>query len=112
MGLDLLHDSEELLTPELSDSLDSEAEPEALASEPIAAFGLLSEELSGDAGAMYLRQIANHDLLTAPEEVVLAQRLEEGKAAMRQLAIADDTLDESVRLELEAAAEAGDRARQ
>jgi RNA polymerase primary sigma factor len=114
MSLDLLHnsDSEELLSQALGDSLDSEVEAESLASEPIAAFGLLSEELAGDAGAMYLRQIANHDLLTAPEEVALAQRLEEGRAAMRQLAVADDSLDPELRIELEVAAEEGDRARQ
>jgi RNA polymerase primary sigma factor len=109
MSIDLLHntDSEEL-TPELSDSLDTEE----AASEPIPSFGLLSEELAGDAGAMYLRQIANHDLLTAQEESTLAQRLEQGKAAMRQLATADDSLDPDERLELERAAEDGDRARQ
>jgi RNA polymerase primary sigma factor len=112
MSIDLLHEPEELLTPELSEPLEEEVEPETSASEPIGPFGLLSEELTGDAGAMYLRQIANHDLLAAQDEIALAQRLEEGKAAMRQLATADDSLDPAVRLELECAAEEGDRARQ
>ncbi|HEY2593250.1 MAG TPA: sigma-70 family RNA polymerase sigma factor [Chloroflexota bacterium] len=112
MSLDLYHASEELLNPELAEPLEAEVETEAIASEPVGSFGLLSEELAGDAGAMYLRQIANHDLLSAQEEVTLAQRLEEGKAAMRQLATADDSLDPALRVELEDAAEEGDRARQ
>jgi RNA polymerase primary sigma factor len=105
MSLQLLHHTDELLNPEL------ELESEAIAQEPISSFGLLSEELAGDAGAMYLREIANHDLLTAGEEVTLAQQLEEGKAAMRTLATADDSLDPLDRLDLERKAEEGDRAR-
>ena len=51
--------------------------------------------------AMYLREIAHHELLTAQEEVSLAQRLEGGKAALRELATADETLDSDLRMELE-----------
>ena len=80
-------------------------------SEPISRFGLLSEELSGGAGAMYLREIAHHELLTAQEEVSLAQRLEGGKAALRELATADETLEAARRVELEHLAEDGERAR-
>ena len=74
MSLDLLHETEELLTPELTERVDTEAESETTVAEPISRFGLLSEELSGGAGAMYLREIAHHELLTAQEEVSLAQR--------------------------------------
>ena len=111
MSLDLLHETEELLSPELSERADPEAEGETAAAEPISRFGLLSEELSGGAGAMYLREIAHHELLTAQEEVALAQRLESGTAAMRELATADDTLDPARRVELERLAEDGECAR-
>jgi RNA polymerase primary sigma factor len=63
------------------------------------------------AGALYLREIGNHELLTAEEEVVLGQRLEAGKAAMRELAVADAGLDADRRAELERLADEGDRAR-
>ncbi|MBV9168754.1 MAG: sigma-70 family RNA polymerase sigma factor [Chloroflexi bacterium] len=45
-----------------------------------------SEEVWGGAGAMYLREIANHELLNQREEVVLAQRMEAGRAAALELA--------------------------
>ncbi len=45
-----------------------------------------SEELSGGAGAMYLREIANHDLLNQQDEVHLAQRMEAGRSAALELA--------------------------
>jgi RNA polymerase primary sigma factor len=111
VSLDLLHETEELLSPELSERADPEAEGETAQAEPISRFGLLSEELSGGAGAMYLREIAHHELLTAQEEVSLAQRLEAGKAALRELATADDTLESARREELEHLAEDGERAR-
>jgi RNA polymerase primary sigma factor len=111
VSLDLLHETEELLSPELTDRGESEAESETTTAEPISRFGLLSEELSGGAGAMYLREIAHHELLTAQEEVSLAQRLEGGKAALRELATADETLESTRRLELEHQAEDGERAR-
>src|SRR5438270_11597822 len=100
-----------MLNPELTERADSEAESETAAAEPISRFGLLSEELSGGAGAMYLREIAHHELLTAQEEVSLAQRLESGKAALRELATADETLEAHHRIELEHLAEGGERAR-
>ena len=72
MSIDLLHENEELLNSELTERGDPEAEPEheGAAAEPISRFGLLSEELSGGAGAMYLREIAHHELLTAAEQLV------------------------------------------
>jgi RNA polymerase primary sigma factor len=45
----------------------------------------ISEELSGGAGAMYLREIAQHDLLTYDDEQALAQRVEAGRDAARRL---------------------------
>src|SRR5207253_4963308 len=111
---DLLREHDELLAGDLGERVvdtETETEHEPSAAEPISRFGLLSEELSGGAGAMYLREIAHHELLTAQEEVSLAQRLEAGKAAMKELATADDTLEPSHRLELEALAEDGERAR-
>src|SRR5688572_29015843 len=114
--MDLLHENDELLTSDLTASSDTESEnlsgsEESGAVEPISRFRLLSEELSGGAGAMYLREIAHHELLTAAEEVSLAQRLEAGKLAMRDLEIADGDLDPDQRTELERTAADGERAR-
>src|SRR6266702_3891950 len=53
----------------------------------------VSEELSGGAGAMYLREIANHDLLNQQDEVHLAQRMEAGRAAAARLT-SDTVLDD------------------
>src|SRR6478752_5692780 len=105
MSLDLPDETEELLRPEVSEQADPETEGEIAAAVPIIRFALLSEELSGGAGAMYLREIAHHALLTAQEEVSLAQRLESGKAALRELATADESLDPDYRIELEQQAE-------
>src|SRR5947209_16923032 len=98
-----------MLNPELTERAESESE--TTAAEPISRFGLLSEELSGGAGAMYLREIAHHELLTAQEEVSLAQRLEAGKAAMRELATADADVGVDQRQDLEHLADDGERAR-
>ncbi len=115
MSIDLLHENDELLGTELNETVDSETEtigePETAGTEPINRFGLLSEELSGGAGAMYLREIAHHELLTAQEEVELAQRLEAGKAAVVELAEDDASLDPHRRTELEHLADDGERAR-
>src|SRR6476660_7619434 len=100
LTLDQLHEPEELLSPELPERADTEADEETAAAVPTTRFGPLSEELSGGAGAMYLREIAHHELLTAQEEVSLAQRLEAGKAALRELATADETLESERRIEL------------
>jgi RNA polymerase primary sigma factor len=76
-------------------------------------FALLaaSEELSGGAGAMYLREIANHQLLSHDDEIALAQHLEAGRAASELLAEQDASLTEAHRAELQQVAEAGERAR-
>src|ERR1051326_1907047 len=59
-----------------------------------------SEELTGGAGAMYLREIANHDLLSAEDERRLAQRMEAGRAAAARL-MSGEILSETERLALE-----------
>src|SRR5437764_7548031 len=69
-----------------------------------------SEELSGGAGAMYLREIANHDLLNQQDEVLLAQRMEAGREAVARLA-AEGSLAPEERERLERAIEDGDAAR-
>jgi RNA polymerase primary sigma factor len=69
-----------------------------------------SEELSGGAGAMYLREIANHDLLTQQDEVFLAQRMEAGRLAAARLAV-DEELSDLERSALEREVEEGERAR-
>jgi RNA polymerase primary sigma factor len=69
-----------------------------------------SEGLSGGAGAMYLREIANHELLTQQDEVALAQRMEAGRVAGARLS-SGETLDVAKREELERAVEAGELAR-
>ncbi|MBV9322259.1 MAG: sigma-70 family RNA polymerase sigma factor [Chloroflexi bacterium] len=72
----------------------------------------VSDELSGGAGAMYLREIANHDLLDHKDEIALAQRIEAGRAATDVLAEEHAPLTEAHRAELQQVAEAGERARQ
>jgi RNA polymerase primary sigma factor len=70
----------------------------------------LTQELSGGAGAMYLREIANHDLLSADAERDLAQRVEIGREAKLRLREPRD-LDDQERARLEAQVEDSDRAR-
>lgn len=108
MSHELLHEPDENLNAELDDA---DEDAETLDAEPAGSFSLLSDEMAGDAGAMYLREIANHELLNAQEEIELAQQLEAGKAAMRELATDDDTLEPELRLDLERTADVGDRAR-
>ncbi len=74
---------------------------------PLAA---LSEELAGGAEAMYLREIARHNLLTSEEEVCLAKQLERGRAAAAQL-VAAAPRAALYRLELERLVAEGSSAR-
>jgi RNA polymerase primary sigma factor len=69
-----------------------------------------SEELSGGAGAMYLREIGNHELLSAEDERTLAQRAEVGRAAAVRLA-SGEALDDEQQAALERQVEGGDIAR-
>jgi RNA polymerase primary sigma factor len=69
-----------------------------------------SEELSGGAGAMYLREIANHDLLNQQDEVHLAQRMEAGRLAAARLSSGEE-LDQDERQRLERVVEDGEGAR-
>ncbi len=61
--------------------------------EPVFAGLAASEELAGGAGAMYLREIANHDLLSQQDEVALAQRMEAGRMAASRLASGEELSD-------------------
>ena len=69
-----------------------------------------SPELSGGAGAMYLREIATHELLTREDEERLAQRMEAGREASKQLS-SDEPLDAAERERLQRVADDGERAR-
>jgi RNA polymerase primary sigma factor len=69
-----------------------------------------SEELSGGAGAMYLREISNHGLLTQHDEIHLAQRMEAGRLAAARL-VSDERLEVIERDALQRAIEDGDIAR-
>jgi len=86
------------------------AATDAEASEPTFAQLGISEELSGGAGAMYLREIANHDLLNLRDEIELAQRMEAGRAAAERIQSGED-LTEFELSRLEHAVEDGQRAR-
>jgi RNA polymerase primary sigma factor len=59
---------------------------------------------------MYLREIANHDLLNQQDEVLLAQRMEAGREAARRLASESD-LEPRLRQQLEHLADDGEQAR-
>jgi RNA polymerase primary sigma factor len=115
MRLDSFQETEEPLSPKfrvrIPSELDSNVDNEATLAVRIGSVGLLPRELLADAGAMYLREIAHHELLTAQEEVSFAQRLEAGKQAFRRLAMADASLDPNYRVELEEQVEDGERAR-
>jgi RNA polymerase primary sigma factor len=91
---------------------DSDVEIETTPAVRIGPVGFVPEELLADAGAIYMREIAHHELLTAQEEVSLAQQLEAGKEALRGLAMADALLDPNYRIVLEQQVEDGERARQ
>jgi RNA polymerase primary sigma factor len=71
----------------------------------------ISEELSGGAGAMYLREIANHDLLNQQDEIALAQRMEIGHEAAVSLGEAAATLSEFELARLQQLIDDGERAR-
>src|SRR5437868_6306371 len=90
-------------TPAMQTTSDETAEPAA------GSLGV-SEELSGGAGAMYLREIANHDLLRSHHEIELAQRMEAGREAARRLESGED-LDDDERARLARVVEDGDQAR-
>jgi RNA polymerase primary sigma factor len=82
----------------------------AVSGEPMSVSLRVSEELSGGAGAMYLREIANHDLLNQQDEVHLAQRMEAGSAAAARLT-SGEVVDDAERERLARLVEDGERAR-
>ena len=58
----------------------------------------------------YFREIVRHELLTAHEEVALAQQLEAGKAATAQLTTSASTLSQQDHLQLEQLVDTGRQA--
>ncbi len=86
------------------------AATDAEASEPVFAHLGISEELSGGAGAMYLREIANHDLLNQQDEVSLAQRMEAGRSAAAKLT-SGEALSDFEMARLQQIADEGEAAR-
>ena len=83
----------------------------AEADEPVFTTLGASEELSGGAGAMYLREIARHELLSIQDEIMLAQRMEAGREAAQRLAAAGEALTAAERAALTHTVEEGERAR-
>jgi RNA polymerase primary sigma factor len=73
---------------------------------------------SSDSVRLYLKEIGRVALLTGPEEVALARRIEAGKFARERIAAADDPevpgepIDPTERRQLERTAKDGDRARE
>jgi RNA polymerase primary sigma factor len=82
----LLGDRAQVLAQSDEPTAEMIAASAAEASEPAFVALAASEELTGGAGAMYLREIANHDLLSAEDERLLAQRMEAGRLAAARLA--------------------------
>jgi len=68
------------------------------------------EAAVGDSRDAYFREIVGHELLTAPEEVALAQQLEAGKAATAQLTASASTLSQPEYLQLEQLVDVGRQA--
>jgi RNA polymerase primary sigma factor len=101
-------------TPNLAESGEPTAEmiaaSAAEATQPALIVLTTSEELAGGAAAMYLREIANHDLLNQQEEVLLAQRMEAARRVAARLN-ADEVRDEAERESLARAIEDGENAR-
>lgn len=101
--------------PKLSRPEDVEPPAEELAA--VADEGYDVEELDAQTAATdpitrYLREIGRTPLLTASEEVDLAQTIERGKEARAQLASVAEDLPRSERWRLEHLSETGDDARQ
>jgi RNA polymerase primary sigma factor len=117
VSIDALHQNEDVENGRLTERVDWHGESAVFDDRErssIAALGrvdMLSEALSGGAAAMYLREIAQHELLAASEEVSLAQRLEASKAALKELAAADANMAEGHRVELERLVRDGEQAR-
>jgi DNA-directed RNA polymerase sigma subunit (sigma70/sigma32) len=117
VSIGLLHQNEDLDSRQLIDRVESDGEPTTLYDRErssvvrIGRVGMLSETLSGGAVAMYLLEIAQHELVAASEEVSLAQRIEASKAAIRALAAVDPNMDDGQRVELERLVQDGAQAR-
>jgi RNA polymerase sigma factor (sigma-70 family) len=68
------------------------------------------EAAVGESQEAYFREIVRHELLTAPEEVALAQQLEAGKAATAHLTASASTLSQPEYLQLEQLVDVGRQA--
>ncbi|MBV9358757.1 MAG: sigma-70 family RNA polymerase sigma factor [Chloroflexi bacterium] len=73
--------------------------------------GAINQDLSGAVMGLYLREIAHHRLLSAEEEVLLAQQLGAGKLAARVLSAGGVGLPDPRRSELERLTQVGEAAR-
>ena len=71
----------------------------------------LPEELSDNVAAIYLREIRQHELLTAEEEISLARRIEAGRLAQRKLETPDESLDVDRQRDLQQRMQDGQTAR-
>jgi len=104
-----------------AESADPWADIETLAEEGPDAFAggrragpgpdLTDELMAGGPASLYLREISRNPLLTAEEEVMLAQQLEAGKEARARLDRAGDSLDPAERERLEDTMATGEAAR-
>src|SRR4051812_4358576 len=79
-------------------------------SQPMFVSAGISAELSGGAGAMYLREIGNHELLNQQAEVQLAQRMEVARTT-RALLVSGAVFDDLERERLKSLVDDGERAR-
>jgi RNA polymerase sigma factor (sigma-70 family) len=68
-------------------------------------------ETAGEAAAMYLAELGDQTLLTAEDEISLAQQLEAGRLALHELDTPGSSLHPSRRRELEQQARVGEHAR-
>ncbi len=87
-----LHEPEELQTPDIAERLYLEAEARETATHRIGTFPASPDAPVADASTMYFREIAQHDILTAQQEVALAQQMEAGRAAASELAAGGECL--------------------
>ena len=116
MGTDSMGTIEEALSRARALAQTEEPSPDMLSTsaaetvEPAPGSLGVSEELSGGAGAMYLREIANHDLLNAHDEIQLAQRMEAGREAAHRLESGEE-LDDAEHTRLVRVVEEGEQAR-
>jgi RNA polymerase primary sigma factor len=110
-GIDLADDGDARNTDPWADlSTLADEGPDAFHPSPRDEEAATDELMAGGPASLYLREISRNRLLTAEEEVELAQALEAGKAAREQLENGVG-LDEARRAELEREVQLGEDAR-